>query len=251
MLGNGPPRAPQAPPGFPPVPLDPSISPSDPGTSSLQSEYERLKTEINAHNASPPPSTDGPAVTAYNTQAAQQNARKAELESALEARGVRFSQAESSTRTSLVTGKTSPAPPSPGSTAPQAPGSQGPGSWQPVQESMSDRAAKYQEYITHHPATEGYRLPGFDTKFDGWDGEYLVEVKSYFSNFIENGQWKPFFQGTGGMIQQALAQVRAANAFGLRVQWVFAESETMQLVREMFSEIPALDGAIQFVVIPP
>jgi Restriction endonuclease fold toxin 5 len=256
MLGNGPPGAPQAPPGFPPVPLDPTAPPVDPSyqtTPQLQDQYARLKDEIDGHNAWPPLPNDGPAVAKYNANADQLNARKAELESALESRGVQFSSSQQPSRASFVPDQTSPGQGSaPNSTAPQtSPGSQGPGSWQPVQESMSDRASAYQEYITHHPVTEGYKLPGYDVKFDGYDGRYLIEVKSYYAQFIENGQWKPFFNGAGSMIQQALAQVRAADAFGLRLQWYFAEQSTANLVREMFSEIPALNGAIEFVVIPP
>ncbi|WP_156689799.1 hypothetical protein [Mycobacterium sp. Marseille-P9652] len=42
--------------------------------------YERLKGEIRAHNASPPPLNDANAVAAYNREADALNARKAELE---------------------------------------------------------------------------------------------------------------------------------------------------------------------------
>lgn len=60
----------------------------------------------------------------------------------------------------------------------------------PSHDSMSVRAEEYQEYITGHPITQEYKLPGFDVSFDGYEHNYVVEVKSYYESFIENGQWK-------------------------------------------------------------
>jgi hypothetical protein len=131
----------------------------------------------------------------------------------------------------------------------------GPGTWEPVKESMSPRSAAYQEYITGHPITEGYKLPGYDVKFDGYENGYGIEVKSYYADsFIENGQWKPFFVKSGAaqdMVDQAVNQVEAATANGLRVRWIFAEPATKAVVEQMFSDNPLLKGMIEYVVIPP
>jgi hypothetical protein len=116
---------------------------------------------------------------------------------------------------------------------------------------MSDRSAAYQEYITGHPITEGYKLPGYDVTFDGYENGYGIEVKSYYARFIENGQWQPWFGGYQRMIDQAVDQVRAATANGLRVRWIFAEPETKAVVEQMFNGVRELQGRIEFVVIPP
>ncbi|ARG80193.1 Tox-REase-5 domain-containing protein [Mycobacterium kansasii] len=69
--------------------------------------------------------------------------------------------------------------------------------------------AQYQMQITGHPITEGYIVDG--VKFDGFTDGALIEVKSYYSQFIENGHWKPFFTGQQSLVNQALNQVSAAH----------------------------------------
>ena len=119
---------------------------------------------------------------------------------------------------------------------------------------MSERAAEYQQYITGHPISEGYRLPGFKVTFDGYDADGAVlEVKSYYSQFIENGAWKPFFQNSGAvsnMIVQAERQLEAALANGVRLRWVFLESSVRDLVEQTLNKVPGLEGMIECVVIP-
>ncbi|KLO32500.1 Tox-REase-5 domain-containing protein [Mycobacterium haemophilum] len=112
---------------------------------------------------------------------------------------------------------------------------------------MSERAAQYQTQITGHPArTEAYRVDGVD--FDGFKDGALIEVKSYYSNLIENGQWKWFFSKQQNLIDQAKNQVRVAK--GTPVRWVFAEAETMALMKKMFDDA-GLEGMIGYVVVPP
>ncbi|WP_258174425.1 restriction endonuclease fold toxin 5 domain-containing protein [Mycobacterium persicum] len=55
--------------------------------------------------------------------------------------------------------------------------------------------------ITGHPVTEGYIVDG--VKFDGFTDGTLIEVKSYYDQFTENGQWKPWFTGEQGILNQA------------------------------------------------
>lgn len=220
----------------------PQPQPDDPArmtTEQAREAYDQLKGEIREHNSWRPPLNDVGAVNAYDREAEALNARKAALEAKL---GI--SETAPAQLSRLVPDWAHPWQPPP---HPPTPVPHGPGNWQPITESMSDRAAQYQMQITGHPITEGYIIDG--VKFDGFTDGTLIEVKSYYSQFIENGQWKPFFTGQQSLIDQALNQVRAAH--GTPIEWVFAEPETAAVVRQMFNDDPRLQGAIRYVVIPP
>ncbi|VBA54950.1 Tox-REase-5 domain-containing protein [Mycobacterium pseudokansasii] len=201
--------------------------------------YDQLKGEIRDHNSWRPPLDDAGTVATYNREADALNARKGALEAQL---GKTETVPAQGTR--LVPDWAQPWQPPPHSPTPIP---HGPGTWQPVTESMSDRAAQYQMQITGHPITEGYIVDG--VKFDGFTDGALIEVKSYYSQFIENGRWKPFFTGQQSLVNQALNQVSAAH--GTPIEWVFAEPETAAVVRQMLNDVPGLQGAIDYVVIPP
>jgi hypothetical protein len=79
----------------------------------------------------------------------------------------------------------------------------------------------------------------------------LIEVKSYFSDLIENGQWKPFFSKQQDLIDQAKKQVEISRATGHPLKWVFAEPEVKALMKEMFEKEDELKGMIEYVVVPP
>ncbi|WP_221036182.1 Tox-REase-5 domain-containing protein, partial [Mycobacterium kansasii] len=113
-----------------------------------------------------------------------------------------------------------------------------------VTESMSDRAAQYQMQITGHPITEGYIVDG--VKFDGFTDGALIEVKSYYDQFTENGHWKPWFTGEQGILNQAYNQIRVAGT--TPIEWVFAQPETAALVEDLLTR----NGyAINVIVVPP
>lgn len=125
---------------------------------------------------------------------------------------------------------------------------QGPGSWQPVNAHMSPRAEAYQSQITGRPIDQSYIVD--NVRFDDFRNGTLIEVKSYFTNFIENGEFKDFWtKGPDALIDQAIRQVRVAH--GTPLEWVFAEPETAAVVRRTFETIPDLTGRITYTVIPP
>ncbi|MGV7275401.1 Tox-REase-5 domain-containing protein, partial [Mycobacterium kansasii] len=198
--------------------------------------YNQLKGEIRDHNSWRPPLDDASAVATYNREADALNARKGALEAQL---GKTETVPAQGTR--LVPDWAQPWQPPPHSPTPVP---HGPGTWQPVTESMSDRAAQYQMQITGHPITEGYIVDG--VKFDGFTDGALIEVKSYYDQFTENGHWKPWFTGEQGILNQAYNQIRVAGT--TPIEWVFAQPETAALVEDLLTR----NGyAINVIVVPP
>ncbi|MGV0484151.1 Tox-REase-5 domain-containing protein, partial [Mycobacterium kansasii] len=103
---------------------------------------------------------------------------------------------------------------------------------------------QYQMQITGHPITEGYIVDG--VKFDGFTDGALIEVKSYYDQFTENGHWKPWFTGEQGILNQAYNQIRVAGT--TPIEWVFAQPETAALVEDLLTR----NGyAINVIVVPP
>jgi hypothetical protein len=218
-----------------------------------QEQYKGVIDKIKAHNSRWPNPQNPGEVADYNAEANWLNTWKAQLEGQLDNWSSEYAPSSSQAMygDDITRGWTQPAPETPQSPHPV---DHGPGTWGPVTESMSDRAAAYQEYITGHPITEGYKLPGYNVKFDGYENGYAIEAKSYYAQFIEDGHWKSFFIESGKaqkIVDQALNQVAAATANGLRVRWVFAESVTKAVVEQMFNGNPLLKGMIEYVVIPP
>ncbi|VBA54935.1 hypothetical protein LAUMK142_04877 [Mycobacterium pseudokansasii] len=198
--------------------------------------YDQLKGEIRDHNSWRPPLDDASAVATYNREADALNARKGALEAQL---GKTETVPAQGTR--LVPDWAQPWQPPAHSPTPIP---HGPGTWQPVTESMSDRAAQYQMQITGHPVTEGYIVDG--VKFDGFTDGALIEVKSYYDQFTENGHWRPWFNGEQGILNQAYNQIRVAGT--TPIEWVFAQPETAALVEDLLTR----NGyAINVIVVPP
>lgn len=84
-------------------------------------------------------------------------------------------------------------------------------------------------------------------KFDGYRNGVLLETKGPgYVKFLKNGNFRAWFRGADGMLQQAERQFRAAN--GAPIAWHFAEREVADAVRAMFrgSEL----GDIQVVFTP-
>jgi filamentous hemagglutinin len=84
----------------------------------------------------------------------------------------------------------------------------GPGTWQEVNESMSDRARAYQERITGIRANVGHVVNG--VKFDGYSGGTLIDAKgSGYAKFVDKktGTFHPWYQGITS-IKRGFAQYR-------------------------------------------
>ena len=81
---------------------------------------------------------------------------------------------------------------------------EGPGEWGAANESMSKRAARYQEQISGHSANEAYWVGGKDlksggVKFDGFKDGVLLEAKGpgYANKFTDGLQPESWFAPSG------------------------------------------------------
>jgi filamentous hemagglutinin len=102
--------------------------------------------------------------------------------------------------------------------------------WTDVNEAMSARAAAYQAQITGRTG-QAYIVNG--TKFDGLVDGVLTEAKGPgYANFVENGQFQPWFQGQYGLVDQATSQLAAAN--GAPIAWQVAEQEAVAAIQNLF-----------------
>lgn len=222
-----------------PLPQDPAL-PTDPQmtTEQARSAYNQLKNEIATHNASPPPLNDANAVSAYNQHADALNAKKHALEAQLGR-----SEPVTARASRLTPDWAQPWHPPEHPPRPVPPGP-GPGTWQTVNESMSERSAHYQMQITGRPITDSYVVNG--VKFDDFRDGTLIDCKSYYDQFIENGHWKPWFTGEHDMLSQAYNQIRVAG--GTPVEWVCAQPGTAALLESLLSRY---QYDIRVVVIPP
>ena len=99
----------------------------------------------------------------------------------------------------------------------------GPGQWEQANESMSERAAQYQEQITGVPRGYVYRVNG--VKFDGFQNGTLLDAKGPgYATFFKNGLPKVWWQqGADALVDEAGRQIGAAP--GWAIQWHVAEPE--------------------------
>lgn len=75
---------------------------------------------------------------------------------------------------------------------------------------MSARAAAYQEQITGRAAGPVYRVNGVN--FDGYTDGVLQEAKGPgYANFVENGDFQPWYRGANALAEQATRQLAAAG----------------------------------------
>ncbi len=119
----------------------------------------------------------------------------------------------------------------------------GPGQWGPAKESMSRRAARYQQQLTGRPVDEVYWVGGLDRKsggvaFDGFQDGVLLEAKGpgYANKFMDNLAPKPWFAPSGAhqLMDQALRQLRAAK--GVPIRWHVAEEKAANAIRKLLKE---------------
>jgi len=124
----------------------------------------------------------------------------------------------------------------------QPPPSQGPGQWGPAQESMSKRAARYQEQISGQPVSEAYWVGGVGrqsggVKFDGFKDGVLLEAKGpgYANKFDDTLAPQRWFAPSGAkqLIDQAIRQLKAAN--GRPVRWHVAEEKAAAAIRKLLN----------------
>lgn len=62
----------------------------------------------------------------------------------------------------------------------------------------------------------------------------LLEVKGRYAQFIDKntGEFYNWYSGKQSLIDQALRQIGASE--GAKIQWYFAEEETLNVVRDLF-----------------
>jgi hypothetical protein len=127
---------------------------------------------------------------------------------------------------------------------------QGPGQWAPARESMSRRAARYQQQISGRPVEEAYWVGGTNpkaggVKFDGFQDGVLLEAKGpgYANKFLDNLRPRVWFEKSGAkaLVGQAVRQLRAAR--GTPIRWHVAEQKTAAALRKLMdaNDIEGLD----------
>ncbi|WNG45711.1 hypothetical protein F0U60_17560 [Archangium minus] len=114
-----------------------------------------------------------------------------------------------------------------------AQGNKGPGQWTPVKESMSRRAARYQQQISGRSVDESYVVR--NVRFDGFKDGVLLESKGlgYANKFTDKLEPKLWFtKGARNMVEQAQRQFQAAN--GTPIRWHVAEAKVADAIRGLF-----------------
>ncbi len=106
----------------------------------------------------------------------------------------------------------------------------GPGAWKAVNESMSPSAAAYQTRITGRTG-QAYEVNG--VRFDGFTAaEGLIEAKGPgYATFVENGEFKSYFNGAKDLVYQAKRQRDVAN--GEPITWHVAEPEAAMAIQRL------------------
>jgi hypothetical protein len=126
----------------------------------------------------------------------------------------------------------------------------GPGQWSPVKESMSRRAARYQEQISGRPVDDAYVVRG--VRFDGYKDGVLLEAKGpgYANKFLENLSPKKWFtRGARNMVEQALRQTKAVN--GTPIRWHVAEAKVADAIRKLFKNEGVRGIEVVHTPVPP
>jgi RHS repeat-associated protein len=110
-----------------------------------------------------------------------------------------------------------------------------PGDIAQVTESMSARAAAYQEEVTGLSRGTAYVLRG--VKFDGYAGDALIEAKGPgYANFVgRDGQFYDWFRGRESLLAQAGNQIRVARQ-GTPIIWYVAEQKAQQAMIKLLSD---------------
>ncbi len=109
----------------------------------------------------------------------------------------------------------------------------GPGKWAKANESMSERARKYQAKITGRTDGSVYEIDG--VRFDGYRDGVLLEAKGPgYANFVKDGEFRDFFHGKETLVEQAERQIAAAA--GTKIRWSVAEKSAADAMRRFLRE---------------
>lgn len=104
------------------------------------------------------------------------------------------------------------------------------GAWTKVNENMSKRASAYQRYVTGIPDNVSYKLNG--VKFDGYDGEKLIDAKDHYEQFAKNGRFQGWWKhGADAMVDQAERQTKAAGRTD--IEWWVSNKESAGAIRRL------------------
>jgi RHS repeat-associated protein len=112
-----------------------------------------------------------------------------------------------------------------------------PGRWVDTNESMSPRAARYQEQVTGSPSNQSYKVNG--VKFDGYSSttNTLIDAKGPGYADLLGSQYAPVSNGVAkDLVGQALRQVNAASGSGATVEWRVAEENAATMMRQLLRE---------------
>ncbi len=107
------------------------------------------------------------------------------------------------------------------------------GRWKTVNESMSDFSRAYQKQIT---GKEGMAWVQNGVKFDGMKDGVLLDAKGKYAQFIDKntGEFYEWFSGKDSLIAEARRQIDASE--GAKIQWYFAEEESLNVVQDLFMD---------------
>ena len=107
------------------------------------------------------------------------------------------------------------------------------GQWKVVNESMSDFSRAYQKQIT---GQEGMAWVQNGVKFDGIKDGVLLDAKGKYAQFIDKntGEFYEWFSGKDSLIAEARRQIDASE--GAKIQWYFAEEESLNVVQDLFMD---------------
>jgi hypothetical protein len=119
----------------------------------------------------------------------------------------------------------------PGGNASPAKGS-GPGRWRARNESMPERARKYQEQVTGAERGQVYEVNG--RNFDGYRDGVLLDAKAEgYASFIDkDGRFKKWFDVQRELLDPAQKQLSAAQ--GTKIRWHVAEKSFADALTELF-----------------
>ncbi len=64
----------------------------------------------------------------------------------------------------------------------------------------------------------------------------LLDAKGRYKQFVDpnTGEFRSWFAGKDGLVKEARRQIDASE--GAKIQWYFAEEESMQAVKYLFDE---------------
>ena len=105
------------------------------------------------------------------------------------------------------------------------------GKWETVNENMSEFSRNYQKQVT---GKEGVVWVQNGVKFDGMKDGILLDAKGKYSQFIDKstGEFCEWFSGKETLVSEARRQISASE--GAKIQWYFAEEESLNAVQDLF-----------------